>query len=63
MTFPEVVARLEGVDQEAVLAARAAVADRVRRHLIVQLQLIRHSSRNKPVAGAAAAVLAHPFEH
>ena len=34
ITFPEVVARLEGVDQEAVLAAGVAVADRVRSHRV-----------------------------
>eukprot|EP01051_Picozoa_sp_SAG22_P001954 SAG22_NODE_82_length_21749_cov_10.719769_11_plen_446_part_00 len=62
-TFPEVVARLEGVDQEAVLAAGVAVTDRIACDRVVQLQLVRHAPGNEPVAGEAAAILLHPFEH
>ena len=62
MTFPEVVARLEGVDQEAVLAAGVAVADRVRSHCVRECELVRNPPRHEAVAGAAA-VLAHPSDH
>ena len=64
LTFPKVVARLEGVDQKGVFAAGVAVPYGVGRHrIVVQLQLVGHSPRHETVARAATAVLAHPPVH